>query len=155
MTMLLPPLSGRRLDGRPVTLPDDLEAPTLLLVAYLQWQQRQVDTWLAARPTLRDVGADYLEVPLLSWRWLPGRAWIDGGMSAGMNDDTRAHTMTVYANPTAFRRRLGLPLGQIGVLLTLPGGQIAYRASGALSAASKQGLLRALDEANGRASAWR
>jgi hypothetical protein len=93
MTPRFPDLDGRRLDGRAMRLPADLPATALLLVAFHQWHQRDVDAWLARVPA----GVPAFEVPMLGGRWLPARRFIDGGMARSIADEVvLARTVTVY-----------------------------------------------------------
>lgn len=71
------------LAGRHVVVPDDFGGPTLLLFAYRQHQQRDVDTWIRSIPRVDDVRV--LEVPVLGRRWLPARRFINGGMASNMD----------------------------------------------------------------------
>lgn len=82
VTPAFPRLHGRRLDGVQVRLPDDLPGRSLVVLAFHQRHQRDVDAWLARVPP----GVPCFEVPLLGARWTPARPLIDGGMARGVCD---------------------------------------------------------------------
>lgn len=116
------------LAGAELAVPDDLPAPTLLLFAYRQRQQRDVDTWIAA---VRGTGVELLEVPVLGRQWLPGRRFIDGGMAANMDRSTREQTMCVYTSVAAFRRDvLGVSSSRVLAALVDRTGRVLWHALG-------------------------
>jgi hypothetical protein len=133
----LPRIEGRTLAGRGFDFPEDLDAGgTLLLVAFRQRQQADVDTWLpiARRLAAAHPGFAFFEVPLLDRRWMPMRSWIDGGMRAGIPDPAvRATTLTAYQSRTRFLRALGLAgIDHIVSLLVDRDGVIRWSAPGPL-----------------------
>jgi len=118
------PLRTRALDGTGRQLPGDLPADrTLVLLAYRQRHQRDVDAWIA-QAVARGVPATprgatgplrtaVIEVPFLSGLWLPARRFIDGGMAQGIADpDVLARTLTAYGAPAQHRRACGLAGGR-------------------------------------------
>lgn len=116
----LAPLRTRALDRTARHLPDELPAErTLVILAYRQRHQRDVDAWiglavgLGVPPTPRGhdgpMRTAVVEVPFLSARWLPARRLIDGGMAQGIADpDVLARTLTAYGSPMLHRRACGL-----------------------------------------------
>lgn len=107
-----PALTGRDLEGKEVIIPRDLPGEAqLLMVAFQRRHQLQVDSWSGV---LADLVATYpglgvWEIPTLSSGYRPFRAFIDGGMRAGIADPhTRRHTLTVYTSLRDVQRRLGL-----------------------------------------------
>jgi hypothetical protein len=163
----LAPLRTRALDGTRRDLPGELPAErTLVLLAYRQRHQRDVDAWIAlavARgvpPTPRGATGPLrtavVEVPFLSARWLPARRLIDGGMAQGIADpDVLARTLTAYGAPARHRRACGLASadgpGQDGreveAMVVDREGHVHWHASGAPHRASEElleGMLRAL-----------
>ncbi len=136
--------SSRTLAGRDLTVPDDLEVPTLLCFAYQQRQQGDVDTWLAVVADDDRVGV--LEVPVLGRRWRPARAFIDGGMASNMDEATRSRTMCVYTDVDRFRSRvLGVDETEICAVLVGRDGQVAFSALGPVTPAAATALRAALD----------
>ena len=116
----LAPLRTRALDGTVRDLPGDLPGErTLVVLAYRQRHQRDVDAWIALavahgvpathRGAAGPVPRAVVEVPFLSARWLPARRLIDGGMAQGIADpDVLARTLTAYGSPARHRRACGL-----------------------------------------------
>ncbi len=120
--------SSTTLAGVSLAVPHDLTGPTLLLFAYRQRQQRDVDTWIAAA---RGSGVRLLEVPVLGRRWLPGRRFIDGGMAANMDQPTREQTMCVYTHVAAFQRDvLGVSSRQVLAALVDEVGRVCWHGLG-------------------------
>jgi hypothetical protein len=126
-----PDLDTRTLQGAAKRLPRDLPAErTLLLLPFHQWQQRQVDAWIAraadagwaadlTRPGT-DIASAVLEVPCISRRWSLGRSFIDGGMAANIRIPTvLARTWTAYTDGGRVQRALDIPDSEqtwVGVL---------------------------------------
>jgi hypothetical protein len=146
-------LRTRALDGTDRLLPDELPAErTLLLLAYRQRHQRDVDAWIALavrlgvpatpRSAVVPMATAVLEVPFLRAAWLPARAFIDGGMARGIADpDVLARTLTAYGAPGAHRRATGLahPLTrsrrpEVEALVVGRDGRVFWHASGPPSA---------------------
>jgi hypothetical protein len=152
---------ARALDGTPVLLPDELPGErTLVVVAFRQRHQRDVDRWIELAVALgvpaSPLGAAVpmrtavVEVPLLGRRWLPARRLIDGGMATGIADPVvLARTLTAYTAPLAFLRACGLaPPAQgteVEVLLAGRDGSVSWSARGAPGPASREALAAALD----------
>lgn len=141
--MDFPRLAARTLAGQDRTLPDDLPAQrTLVLVAFHQWHQRQVDAWIARAadagwaPDLHEQPTGHeravIEVPCLGRRWIPGRAFIDGGMASGIRiPEVLARTWTAYTDTGAVQRALGTGGGDhtwAGVVAA--GGEVLEHAMG-------------------------
>ena len=126
-------LRTRALDGTHRDLPRDLPAErTLVVLAYRQRHQRDVDAWidlavsLGVPPTPRGASAPMssavVEVPFLQARWLPARRFIDGGMARGIADpDVLARTLTAYGSPARHRRATGLAAWGTAVPRLRPG----------------------------------
>jgi hypothetical protein len=140
VTPAFPRLHGRRLDGVVVRLPDDLPAPSLVVLAFHQRHQRDVDGWLARVPP----GVPCFEVPLLGARWTPARPLIDGGMARGIGDPVvLARTVTVYGQVGDVRRAFGLDgTDDVVAAVVTPQGRVAAWALGPASE-SGAGLLLA------------
>ena len=128
-------VSSRTLAGRELTVPDGLDGPTLLLVAFRQEQQRDVDTWIAAVPD--GAGVSLLEVPVLARRWRPARRFIDGGMASNMDQRTREQTMC--------RDVLGSSSTDVHALLVDADGRVEWRTTGPATAAGVTALTAAID----------
>ena len=126
-----PDVDVRSLQGTDLRLPADLPARrTLLLLAFRQWQQQEVDAWLALADQAGwsadlTVPADdrpfaAIEVPCISRRWGPTRRFIDGGMAASIRvPAVLARTWTAYTDVGRVQRALDIADGEhiwVGVL---------------------------------------
>jgi hypothetical protein len=159
-------LRTRALDGTRRDLPQDLPAErTLVLLAYRQRHQRDVDAWIALAvangvpPTPRGatgpMATAVVEVPFLSARWTPLRRMIDGGMARGIADpDVLARTLTAYGAPSRHRRACGLAWPgsaggrEVEALVVTCDGRVHWHATGGPGAAlpgEVDAMLRALD----------
>ncbi len=147
-------VASTTLAGRPLRLPDDLDGPTLLLFAYLQRQQPQVDRWLAIAGEFSRLRV--LELPVIGRRWLPLKPMADAGMSSNMDQRTREQTMCVYTDPRRFRRRvLGVGGGdrRVSAVLVDGDGRVLFHAAGAPHPATATALREAIGLALGPGSA--
>ena len=130
-----PRLQGRDLTGRTRWLPEAFgERLNLVFVAFRRDQQAMIDswaTWLQAPEVANRLA--FWEVPVLARRWAPMRPVIDGGMAAGVRDETaRRRTMTVYGNVEKIAGALGIPdRSTVSIFLVNRDGQVVDRASGA------------------------
>lgn len=132
----LPRIRATSLSRVAYDLPADLQSPaTLLVVAFRQRQQADVDSWLPVARRLAGRGLAFFEVPLIDLRWRPVRRWIDGGMRSGIPDPTvRNTTLTAYQRRASFLRELGLlGIDRIAALVVDPDGIIRWAALGPLA----------------------
>ena len=119
--MSFPSIPTRTLQGVDRQLPSDLPAArTLVIVAFQQRHQRDVDAWMAvaeehgwltdlAEPQSEPPAFAAIEVPCISGRWGPVRRFIDGGMTAGIRVPTvLARTWTAYTDVGRVQRALGV-----------------------------------------------
>jgi hypothetical protein len=144
-----PQASGSNLEGRAFQLPGDLEGElNLLLVAFQQWHQQWVDTWLplarlyaAHLPGLRTY-----ELPVIQRLNLLARTWIDWSMRNGIQDAAvRSATITLYLDKESFRAALGIPNEvTIHILLVTRAGEVLWRSEGPYVAEKAAGLLAIL-----------
>jgi hypothetical protein len=109
----------------------------LLLIAFRQWQQRDVDTWV---PTARALADEYpgfrvYELPVISKLYRPVAGLIDGGMRSGIPDpDVRDMTITIYLDRKRFMKSLGIDsAGEIVPMLVKPDGRILWRTTGPMT----------------------
>lgn len=110
-TPYFPTITAENLNREQVTLPDDLAGnPALILVAYKQRQQTNVNTWLDRMDEIQAAipGVQIIETPTISsgkWGWMAG--FIDGGMRSGIPDpEARARTITLYTDVSLFNQAL-------------------------------------------------
>ena len=132
------------LAGEELTVPAGLDGLTLVCFAYRQWQQGDVDSWLAV--VADDDRVEVLEVPVLGRKWLPGRRFIDGGMASNMDAATRARTMCVYTDVAAFRRDVvGVDATEVCAVLTDATGAVHWSALGPATTDGGSGLRAAIE----------
>ncbi|MDP2013838.1 MAG: hypothetical protein Q8L05_06390, partial [Actinomycetota bacterium] len=114
-----PEVAGRDLLGNDYRLPLDFPARiSIAVIAFKQWQQVQVDAWIARLaedgfPQTPRGGTDLdrvvLELPVLSGRYQVVRRFIDGGMAASIRDpDILARTITIYGSVDSLCQPLGI-----------------------------------------------
>lgn len=147
--MRFPDVTGRNLEGREFNLPADFAGGrSIVLVAFRQRQQREVDSWMPELSALRaaDAGLEVYEIPTLSSGWTPLRGWIDGGMARGITDQAvREVTVTLYINKRPFKEALGITSeGTIHVLLLDGDGRVTFRTTGPATPEHIAALRRAL-----------
>ena len=131
-----PDVTGINLHGEAVRLPSDLSsARNLVVVAYVQEHQRDVDTWIAALPSLQavDPALRLYELPAIGRSTAPFRLWLNNVMRAGIPaPEGRARTVTIYVDLDAFDRALGIPgRDRIYAFLVDGDGAILWRTDGA------------------------
>lgn len=131
----LPKLSGRNLEDRRVTLPDDLTSDTnLLCIGYQRWHQTLIDGWtVPAQQLMREYQqlAVY-ELPVFESVYRLFRSFIDGGMRLGIpSKAVRETTITIYTNIRAFNQALAIPDTEtIAVLLVDLKGRVLWQTRG-------------------------
>lgn len=134
-----PSVKGESLNRRSFEIPEGLDAPyNILLVAFFQRQQDDVNTWLG---TCKDVVADhanveYYELPTISSGWGMARGWVDGGMRSGIPAfAARERTVTIYTDTVKFRELAGIDDPQrIWVGIVDRQGRVYWSARGPASA---------------------
>lgn len=136
--MQFPAVTGSNLQRKKLNLPEDLEGQlNLVFIAFQQWQQTQVDTWLPfsrqieeTYPTVR-----YYELPTIQRLNVLARTFINEGMRAGIPDPVaRERTITLYLDKKTFREALQLPgEDDIYALLLDRQGRVLWRAEGAFT----------------------
>lgn len=149
-TMQFPTVAGYNLLRRKLNLPQDLEGDlNLVLIAFQQWQQGQVDTWIPSAKELEQVYPQlrYYELPTIQQRNALAQTFINEGMRAGIPDPVaRERTITLYLDKVAFRRALALPHeDDIYVLLLDRQGRVLWRAEGVFSPEKAQSLTQAIE----------
>jgi hypothetical protein len=144
-----PAVFGSNLERRQFTLPGDLDGDlNVLVIAFQQWHQSLVNTWLPFLDQLeaRFAAVRAYELPVISRRGRLAQSFIDGGMRAGIPDRrARERTITLYLDKEPFRQALGLPgEEEIYVLLVDRQGQVLWQAQGAFSAEMGESLAAAV-----------
>jgi uncharacterized surface protein with fasciclin (FAS1) repeats len=145
-----PALEATNLEGRRFVLPGGLDGErNLCLIAFQQWQQREVDTWLGALEGSRAGNA-----PGFAWWEFPtGRRlgermekFVDMGMRAGIPSlAARERTITLWTDKPAFLKALEIPGdATIQVILIDREGQVLWRTEGSWTREKGAALERAL-----------
>jgi hypothetical protein len=147
--MQLPAVSGSNLQRERLNLPEDLEGQrNLVLIAFQQWHQRQVDTWIPFARQMEETypAVRYYELPTIQRLNALARTFINEGMRAGIPDPVaRERTITLYVDKGAFRAALDLPdEDNIYVLLLDRQGRVLWRAEGAFTPDKGESLAEAL-----------
>ena len=143
-----PQVRGSSLSGQSFTLPHDIEGDyALLMIAFQQVQQFDINTWL---PIARDLSRQYTslayyELPTIDRLNPAARFFIDGGMRAGIPDPVaRATTVTLYLDKPSFRQALEIPDEElIVVMLINREGEVLWRTSGPASPEAIEALQQA------------
>ena len=66
--MQFPTVTGSNLQRKSLRLPEGFEGEwNLVFIAFQQWQQRQVDSWLSFAKQLEDSGRERLEICATNW----------------------------------------------------------------------------------------
>ncbi len=151
--MQFPSVTGSNLQRKKLDLPEGFEGKlNLVLIAFQQWQQSQVDTWIPiarqleeAHPALR-----YYELPTIQRLNALARTFINEGMRAGIPDPVaRERTITLYVDKDAFKQALQLPReDDIYVLLLDREGRVLWRAEGILTQEKGESLAAAVQGGN-------
>ena len=147
--MTFPTVNGSNLQRAKLTLPQDFEGDyNLLFIAFQQWQQDEVNTWIALAENCeaRFPGLVYYELPTI--RVLSGisKFFINEGMRAGIpNPKSRERTITLYLEKDDFRTALDMQDEEhIFALLIDHQGNELWRARGPYNQSSDAGLLEVL-----------
>ncbi|HHX09104.1 MAG TPA: hypothetical protein GX730_06735 [Chloroflexi bacterium] len=147
--MTFPTVSGSSLQREKLTLPQDFAGEyNLLFIAFQQWQQDEVNTWINLAESLeaRFLGLVYYELPTIRSLNAFSKFFINEGMRAGIpNPKSRERTITLYLDKDDFRAALGLEDEEhIFVLLIDQQGKELWRARGPHNQSSEAGLLEVL-----------
>jgi hypothetical protein len=145
--MKFPPISANNLNDQRMSFPEDFEGKwNVVLIAFDQWHQNDVNTWL---PFLNQVVESnpqvaFYEIPTVNRAPVLQRIWLDAVMKAGIPDRaTRHRTVTIWVDIPAFLAQLQLPdARRIYVLLVSQDGEILWQTEGRYSV-EKGALLAA------------
>ncbi|MCU0493498.1 MAG: hypothetical protein MUD01_18075 [Chloroflexaceae bacterium] len=151
ITTTFPRLEARNLEGRNFSLPGDFEGErNLAIVAFKQWHQRLVDSWVPHLKGLQAQHADLrvYELPTIAWPYLFMRWVIDGGMTAGIPDKAvREVTLTVYTDLNNVTRPLNITnTDTIHLFLVDKTGRITWRGQGGFDEGQLAGLAEVLSK---------
>jgi len=108
--MRLPRVEGNNLARKKMVFPKDFAGEiNLVFIAFQRWHQDLIDEWVPFVAQLAEEfpGLHYYEFPTLSRSGFFYRTFLNEGMRAGIPDPaTRARTVTLYLDKTAFRKAL-------------------------------------------------
>lgn len=136
----------------PVVQGGRFRRPIRAIIAFKQWHQGQVDSWIsrlaeAGIPQTPRGQADLdrvvLELPILSGRYQVVRRFIDGGMAASIRDpDVLARTITVYGSVDAVCEPLGITSREnVSVRVVQRDGTVVWGTTGQVSEEAVKELL--------------
>lgn len=155
--MRFPAVQGINLLRTQVQLPEELDGElNVVLVAFQQWQQAMVDSWIPFLEELerRFPYLRYYELPTIQRLDPLSRFFINEGMRAGIpHAETRAKTVTLYVDKKAFRQALEMAdENTIYVFLLDRSGNVLWRTEGAHVAGKGEYLAKVLDQLHGSLS---
>jgi hypothetical protein len=147
--MTFPTVDGSNLLREKLTLPRDFQGRfNLVFIPFEQWQQMEVDSWMALAKELEEQfdGLVYYELPTIQSRNTLYKMFINEGMRAGIpNPKTRERTITLYLEKADFRSALGmLDEEHIYILVVDRQGNEFFRARGPYSREGDVALRQAL-----------
>lgn len=144
-----PTVTSDNLERKTLTLPRDFGGErNVVFIAFLQKQQKDVDSWVPfIKPLLaRTPGTEYYELPTIKRMIGPMRWMINSGMRGGIDDRAaRERTITLYIDKEPFKRSLAITdENTIHVLVVDREGRVLWRTEGVFSAAKGAELEKAL-----------
>lgn len=144
-----PDVQGKNLARNMMSFPEDFHAPfSLVFIAFQQWQQTSVNSWIPFVQALEAERDDftYYEFPVIDKLNPLSRWFINEGMRAGIpNAMARQRTITLYLDKDRFRGSLGVEdESQITLLLCDADGRLLWRANGEFTPEIKASLLETL-----------
>jgi hypothetical protein len=147
--MTFPTVNGSNLLREKLTLPGDFQGRfNLVFIPFEQWQQMEVDSWMALAKELEEQfdGLVYYELPTIQSRNSFYKMFINEGMRAGIpNPKTRERTITLYLDKVDFRAVLGMSDEEhIYILVVDRQGNEFFRARGPYSREGDVALRQAL-----------
>ena len=150
--MQFPTVTGSNLQRESFRLPEDLKGElNLVMVAFQQWQQSEVDTWIPFAKQLERSHSEvrYYELPTIRRLNVLSRTFINEGMRAGIPDPVaRERTITLYVDKGMFRQALQLPSeDHIYVMLLDDQGKVLWRAEGVFTPEMGESLESAVRRA--------
>jgi hypothetical protein len=134
--MQFPNVHGSNLMRHKINLPQDFEGElNIVLIAFQQWQQKLVNTWIPAAEHLEAefMGLQYYELPTIHSMSYISKVFINEGMRAGIpGPKSRQRTITLYLDKERFREALEIASEDtITIFLVDKGGEVLWRSEGA------------------------
>lgn len=151
--MKLPRVTGSNLARKKMVFPDDFDGESnLVFIAFLRRHQDLIDSWVPFVEQLAQdyPGLQYYEFPTLSRRGFIYRTFLNEGMRAGIpSEATRARTITLYLDKSAFRRALDIENEQnMWLYLFDKSGVVLWRTAGSFTLEKGEALRIALNQPN-------
>jgi hypothetical protein len=151
---IFPQLIAENLNREKIEIPAQLRGRlNVLIVAFQQWHQNLVDTWvpLLVELTEKNPELDFYELPTIRKMNFIYRGFLDGGMRAGIRSkETRGRTITLYIDKTPFKQALAIDNeDNIHIFLVDKHGEIFWRSEGAFEqekANSLQSIIKTIFE---------
>lgn len=147
-----PALTADTLSKQTLHLPKDFgPADSLVVLAFERNQQKDLDSW--AKPAAELANAHpqfrFYEVPVLPWRDVFYRWWLNTAMRSGVEDDAaRQRTIPVYVDKQKFKSSLQIATEKtITVVLLDKDGRVVWRSSGPWTEEKGRALTFALGHA--------
>ena len=149
VAMIFPTVKGSNLLRQQLTLPRDFNGRlNLVFIAFEQWQQMEVDSWVSLANELESQvnGLLYYELPTIQGRNSLYQWFINEGMRAGIpNPKARERTITLYLDKRKFRMALGFPDEEhIFVLVIDSQGQVIFQTRGPRNPEAERSLRQLL-----------
>ena len=149
--MKLPIVKGSNLKRQKMVFPDDFAGKiNLVFIAFLRRHQDLIDEWVpfVEQLTQENPEIHYYEFPTLPSKGIIYRTFLNEGMRAGIpNMTTRARTVTLYLDKSAFRKALDIDNEQnVWVYLFDKSGSVLWRTEGRFTKDKSEALLRALNQ---------
>ena len=143
--MRLPKVEGSNLARKKMVFPDDFTGEiNLVFIAFQRQHQDLIDEWV---PFVEQLGLEfpelhYYEFPTLPRKGFFYRTFLNEGMRAGIpNPVTRARTITLYLDKSAFRKALDIQHERsMWVYLFDKKGEVLWRTEGRFSEDKGQAL---------------
>jgi hypothetical protein len=147
--MSFPTVSCSNLLRQKRILPQDFQGKiNLVFIAFKQWHQIEVDSWIPLAKELEQQYEDlaYYELPIIQSMNSFYKMFINEGMRAGIpNSKIRERTITLYLNKNDFRTALGMPdEDHIYILLIDRQGKEFFRSRGPNNHDAEASLCQAL-----------
>jgi hypothetical protein len=151
MDEVCPKVIGEDLLKNIIEIPHDLHGGrNILIVAFKQWHQKIVNTWV---PFLEDLvgkmsDLEFYEIPTIRRMNFLYRSIINGGMRAGIpSHETRGRTITLYIDKKPFRKALDIAdEDDVHIFLIEREGKILWSAMGAFTPEKGTSLVEALHD---------
>ena len=147
--MQLPTVKGSNLLRQKMVFPKDFAGDVnLVFIAFLRRHQDLIDEWVpfVEKLAIEHPELHYYEFPTLPRRGPIYRTFLNEGMRAGIpNKATRARTITLYLNKSAFRKALDIDNEQnMWLYLFDRSGKVFWRTAGRFSPQKGSALTNAL-----------